>query len=498
MMNGRRKSDNSVVPEKLLNKAEEPAAEAAEGRGLAEGNSHERNALRTQSREGAPSALERVRQAAKSDKKQRFTALLHHVYSVDRLEKAYRAVKREAAPGIDGETWQHYGEDLERNLQDLSARLKRGAYRAKPVRRTYIPKADGRQRPLGVPALEDKIVQRAVVEVLNAIYEVDFLGFSYGFRPGRSPHHALDALTVGIWRKKVSWVLDADIRSFFDTLDHGWLVKFIEHRIADRRVVRLIQKWLGAGVLEDGKRIQSEVGTVQGGSVSPLLANIYLHYVFDLWVQQWRTKRAKGDVVVVRFADDFVVGFQHRHEAEQFLNVLRERYAKFGLELHPDKTRLIEFGRFAEQNRGRRGEGKPESFNFLGFTHSCGWTQRGKFTVLRQTMRKRWQAKLRAVKTELRRRMHDPIPQQGAYLRAVALGHMHYYGVPMNGPALSAFSQELAFVWWRVLRRRSQGNHLPWRRMTPRVRYWFPHVRICHPYPWTRFDARTRGKSRMR
>lgn len=498
MMNGRRKSDNSVVPEKLLNKAEEPAAEAAEGRGLAEGNSHERNALRTQSREGAPSALERVRQAAKSDKKQRFTALLHHVYSVDRLEKAYRAVKREAAPGIDGETWQHYGEDLERNLQDLSARLKRGAYRAKPVRRTYIPKADGRQRPLGVPALEDKIVQRAVVEVLNAIYEEDFLGFSYGFRPGRSPHHALDALSVGIWRKKVSWVLDADIRSFFDTLDHGWLVKFIEHRIADRRVVRLIQKWLGAGVLEDGKRIQSEVGTVQGGSVSPLLANIYLHYVFDLWVQQWRTKRAKGDVVVVRFADDFVVGFQHRHEAEQFLNALRERYAKFGLELHPGKTRLIEFGRFAEQNRGRRGEGKPESFNFLGFTHSCGWTQRGKFTVLRQTMRKRWQAKLRAVKTELRRRMHDPIPQQGAYLRAVALGHMHYYGVPMNGPALSAFSQELAFVWWRVLRRRSQGNHLPWRRMTPRVRYWFPHVRICHPYPWTRFDARTRGKSRMR
>lgn len=498
MMNGRRKSDNSVVPEKLLNKAGEPAAEAAEGRGLAEGNSHERNALRTQSREGAPSALERVRQAAKSDKKQRFTALLHHVYSVDRLEKAYRAVKREAAPGIDGETWQHYGEDLERNLQDLSARLKRGAYRAKPVRRTYIPKADGRQRPLGVPALEDKIVQRAVVEVLNAIYEEDFLGFSYGFRPGRSPHHALDALSVGIWRKKVSWVLDADIRSFFDTLDHGWLVKFIEHRIADRRVVRLIQKWLGAGVLEDGKRIQSEVGTVQGGSVSPLLANIYLHYVFDLWVQQWRTKRAKGDVVVVRFADDFVVGFQHRHEAEQFLNALRERYAKFGLELHPGKTRLIEFGRFAEQNRGRRGEGKPESFNFLGFTHSCGWTQRGKFTVLRQTMRKRWQAKLRAVKTELRRRMHDPIPQQGAYLRAVALGHMHYYGVPMNGPALSAFSQELAFVWWRVLRRRSQGNHLPWRRMTPRVRYWFPHVRICHPYPWTRFDARTRGKSRMR
>jgi group II intron reverse transcriptase/maturase len=498
MTNGRRKSDNSVVPEKLPNKAEEPAAEAAEGRGLAEGNSRERNALRTQSREGAPSALERVRQAAKRDKKQRFTALLHHVYSVARLEVAYRAVKREAAPGIDGETWRHYGEDLERNLQDLSARLKRGAYRAKPVRRVYIPKADGRQRPLGVPALEDKIVQRAVVEVLNAIYEEDFIGFSYGFRPGRSPHHALDALSVGIWRKKVSWVLDADIRSFFDTLDHGWLVKFIEHRIADRRVVRLIQKWLRAGVLEDGEQIQTEVGTVQGGSISPLLANIYLHYVFDLWVQQWRTKRAKGDVVVVRFADDFVVGFQHRYEAEQFLNALRERFAKFGLELHPDKTRLIEFGRFAEQNRKRRGDGKPESFNFLGFTHSCGRTQRGKFTVLRQTMRKRWQAKLGEVKTELRRRMHDPIPQQGAYLRAVALGHMHYYGVPMNGPALCAFHRELAFLWWHVLRRRSQGNHLPWRRMTLRVRYWLPHVRIYHPYPWRRFDVHTRGKSRMR
>jgi group II intron reverse transcriptase/maturase len=293
-------------------------------------------------------------------------------------------------------------------------------------------------------------------------------------------------------------VLDADIRNFFDTLDHGWLVKFIEHRIRDRRVVRLIQKWLRAGVLEDGKRIQSEVGTVQGGSISPLLANIYLHYVFDLWIQQWRTKRAKGDVIVIRFADDFVVGFQHRAEAEQFLQELRERFAKFGLGLHTDKTRLIEFGRFAEQNRKRRGEGKPESFNFLGFTHSCGRTQQGMFTVLRQTMRKRWQAKLREVKTELRCRMHDPIPQQGAYLRAVALGHMRYYGVPMNGPALCAFRSELARLWWHVLRRRSQGNHMPWQRMTSHVRRWLPSAHIFHPYPWQRFDARTRGKSRMR
>src|SRR5947199_6501498 len=343
MMDGRGKSDRPVVPGKLLNKAEEPAAEAAEGRGLAKGNSPERNALRTQRRDSALSALERVRQAAREDRKQRFTALLHHVYAVERLRSAYLALKREAAPGVDGETWRHYGESLERNLCDLSERLKRGAYRAKPVRRAYILKTDGRQRPLGVPTLEDKIVQRAVVEVLNAIYEVDFLGFSYGFRPGRSPHHALDALSVGLLTKKVNWVLDADIRGFFDNLSHGWLVKFLEHRVADRRVVRLIQKWLRAGVLEDGRRTQPETGTVQGRSISPLLANLYLHYVFDLWVQRWRKTQAHRDIVVVRFADDFVVGFEHRQDAERFLAELRERFSRFGLALHPDKTRLIEF-----------------------------------------------------------------------------------------------------------------------------------------------------------
>jgi group II intron reverse transcriptase/maturase len=465
---------------------------------VAKGNPPERNVLRTQGRAGTPSALERVRQAAQRDRKQRFTALLHHVYDVARLRAAYLALKRDAAAGVDGETWHSYGQTLEANLQELSDRVKRGAYRARPVRRVYIAKADGRQRPLGVPALEDKIVQRAVVEVLNAIYDTDFLGFSYGFRPERSPHHALDALTVGIDTKKVNWVLDADIRGFFDTLDHGWLIRFIEHRVADRRVVRLIQKWLAAGVLENGQRTMSEVGTVQGGSVSPLLANLYLHYVFDLWVQRWRTTQAQGDVVVVRFADDFVVGFQHRAEAERFLAELRERFARFGLTLHPDKTRLIEFGRFADPNRRARGDGKPETFNFLGFTHSCAKTRKGRFTVLRQTVRTRWQAKLRAVKTELRQRLHQPVPEQGAYLRAVILGHNRYYGVPLNGPALSAFREAMAQLWWRVSRRRSQGNHLTWRRMGAYVARWLPTPRICHPSPPVRFAVTTQGKSRMR
>jgi group II intron reverse transcriptase/maturase len=497
-MHSRGKSDGSVVPQKSPNKAGRPIKEAAEGRGPAKGNSSKCNALRIQSRAGASSALERVRQAARRDRKQRFTALLHHVYDIERLRVAYLALKRDAAAGVDGETWGHYGEALEENLRDLSGRLKRAAYRAKPVRRAYIPKADGRQRPLGVPALEDKIVQRAVVEVLNAIYESDFLGFSYGFRPGRSPHQALDALTVGIMTRKVNWVLDADIRSFFDTLGHGWLVRFIEHRVADRRVVRLIQKWLNAGVLEDGKRTQSEVGTVQGGSISPLLANVYLHYVFDLWVQRWRTRQARGDVIVVRFADDFAVGFEHREEAERFEAELRERFAKFGLELHPDKTRLIEFGRFAERERQRRGGGKPESFNFLGFTHSCTKTRAGKFTVLRQTMRTRWQAKLREVKDELRRSMHHPVSEQGAYLRSVVGGHFRYYGVPMNGPALGAFRLAVGWIWCRTLRRRSQRHRVNWLRMRRLLSRWLPPSRICHPYPLVRLGVATQGGSRMR
>jgi group II intron reverse transcriptase/maturase len=414
---------------------------------------------------------------------------LHHVYEIERLRAAYLALKRDAAAGIDGETWRHYGEALEANLQDLAARLKRGAFRASPVRRAYIPKTDGRQRPLGVPTLEDKIVQRAVVEVLNAIYEPEFLGFSYGFRPQRSPHHALDALTVGLETRKVNWVLDADIQGFFDTLNHEWLIRFVEHRVTDRRVVRLIQKWLRAGVLEDGERICSEVGTVQGGSISPLLANIYLHYVFDLWVQRWRHREAHGAVVVVRFADDFVVGFEHREEADRFLAELRERLARFGLALHPDKTRLIEFGRTADRNRRGRGDGKPETFNFLGFTHSCSKTRKGKFTVLRETMRPRWRAKLQAAKAELRRRLHAPIPEQGAYLRAVVLGHTRYYGVPRNAPRLHAFRYELVRVWRAALNRRSQTATVSWARMTRLAARWLPIPHICHPYPNQRFHV---------
>jgi RNA-directed DNA polymerase len=498
MMDDDRQSHSPVVPENPPNKALERAAEAGEERGLAKGNSPERIASRTQRRTHAPSALERVRYVAKRERKQRFTALLHHVYDIERWRAAYLALKRDAAAGVDGETWQHYGERLEANLQELSGRLQRGAYRAKPVRRVYILKTDGRQRPLGVPALEDKIVQRAVVEVLNAIYETEFLGFSYGFRSGRSPHHARDALSVGLLRKKVNWVLDADIRAFFDTLDHGWLVKFVEHRVADRRIVRLIQKWLNAGVLEDGQRTVREVGTVQGGSISPLLANLYLHYVFDLWVQRWRRTQAHGDVVVVRFADDFVLGFEHRDDAERLLTDLRERFAQFGLALHPDKTRLLEFGRYAVERRQQRGEGKPATFNFLGFTHICGKTRTGKFTVLRQTMRQRWQVKLKTVATELRQRLHQPIPETGAYLRAVVRGHFQYYGVPMNIPALCAFRHGIGRIWRQVLGRRSQTAQVTWPRMVRLVQRWLPLVRVCHPYPLARFAVTTQGKNRMR
>ena len=463
-----------------------------EGRGLTEGNSRQQNASRTPRRTDAPSALERVRQAARRDQKMRFTALLHHVYDVSRLHAAFFALKKDAAPGVDGETWRHYEATLETNLQTLSARLQRGAYRAKPVRRAYIPKADGRQRPLGVTALEDKIVQRATVDVMNAIYETDFLGFSYGFRPGRSQHDALDALYVGLLTKKVNWVLDVDIRAFFDTIDHGWLITFLEHRIADPRVVRLIQKWLNAGVLEEGQRTRVEEGTPQGGSASPWLANVYLHYAFDLWVQAWRRKRAHGDVIVVRFADDIVVGFQVKSDAERFRMELAERFRKFHLELHPEKTRLLEFGPLAATNRQRGRLGKPETFNFLGFTHICGKKRsNGRFTVVRQTIRKRLQAKLREVKTELRRRMHRPIREQGAWLRSVVGGHVRYYGVPMNAPALHTFRHQVGRLWLRTLRRRGQRHRLTWARMQRHIDRWLPPARVCHPYPLRRLGVIT-------
>jgi RNA-directed DNA polymerase len=492
MMNGHGKSDRPTVPMKSPNKTEQTVEEGMEGKGLAKGNLRRQNALRTPSREGAHNELERVRQAARRDRKLRFTTLLHHVYNVETLRAAYFSLKREAAAGVDGETWRHYGEGLEENLQELSGRLKCGAYRAKPVRRVYIPKADGRQRPLGVTALEDKIAQRATVEVLNAIYETDFLGFSYGFRPGRSQHNALDALYTGLLTRKVNWVLDIDIRGFFDAIDHGWLVKFVEHRIADRRVVRFIQKWLNAGVLEDGKRMRVEEGTPQGGSASPLLANIYLHYAFDLWVQAWRRKRASGDVIVVRFADDIVVGFQIKSEAERFWAELIERFRKFRLELHPEKTHLLEFGPFAAENRKRRGEGKPETFNFLGFTHICGKKRsNGRYTVVRQTIRKRLQAKLSEVKAELRRRMHDPIPEVGRWLGVVVGGHIRYYGVPMNSPALHLFRFQVGWLWHRTLSRRSQKGRVLWDRMRRIIDRYLPPAHISHPYPLRRLGVIT-------
>ena len=487
-MNGHGKSDRPVVPMKSPNNAGQPVAEGTEGRGLAKGNLQQQNAPRTLSRQGAPSALERVRQAASRDRKMRFTALLHHIYDLKTLHAAYLGLKRDAAAGVDGETWRHYGEQLEENLRDLSDRLKRGAYRAKPVRRVYIAKADGRQRPLGVTALEDKLVQRAMVEVLNAIYETDFLGFSYGFRPGRSQHNALDAIYTGLLTRQVNWVLDLDIRGFFDALDRGWLVKFIEHRI----VVRLIQKWLNAGVLEEGKRIRVEEGTPQGGSASPLLANIYLHYAFDLWVRAWRQKQARGDLIVVRYADDVVLGFQHRSDAERFWKELTERLRKFRLELHPDKTRLLEFGPFAAENRKRCGQGKPETFDFLGFTHICGKKRsNGRFTVLRQTVRKRLQAKLSEVKAELKQRMHTPIPEVGKWLSAVVGGHIRYYGVPMNSNALRLFRYQVGWLWHRALSRRSQNGRLNWDRMNRLIARWLPPLRIYHPYPLRRLGVIT-------
>jgi len=497
-MNERGKSDSPVVPAKLPNKAAQAAAEVVEGRGLAEGNTVEQNALRTQSRDGcASSALDRVRRVAEQDKEARFTALLHHV-TVDRLRAAYGVLSPGASPGVDGVTWQAYGQELEANLQDLHGRLQRGAYRARPSRRAYIPKADGRLRPLGIAALEDKIVQRALVWVLNAIYEADFLGFSYGFRPARSPHHALDALAAGILRKKVNWVLDADIRGFYDAIDHGWLRRFLEHRIADKRVLALIQKWLGAGVIEDGSWTACEEGTPQGASVSPLLANVYLHYVFDLWAQQWRRRHAQGDVIIVRFADDFIVGFERRSDAERFQHALRARLASFALELQAEKTRLIEFGRFAAQNRKARDLGRPETFDFLGFTHICAKTRNGRFMLKRITISKRMQAKLREVNHSLRQRRHLPIPEQGRWLASVVRGYLAYYAVPGNIDAVAAFRTQATRHWYRALRRRSQRSRLDWTRMNRLATRWLPPARATHPFPDARFDVRTQGRSPVR
>jgi RNA-directed DNA polymerase len=449
-------SDSGVVPMNQPNKSGQPLAEVGEGRPGIKENIAQSNTQPTQSGARVSQGLSGVRQRARERKQEKFTALLHHL-TVDLLRESYFALQRKAAPGVDGETWQQYGAGLESRLADLHNRVHRGAYRAKPSRRVYIPKADGRQRPLGIAALEDKIVQQAVVSILNQIYEVDFKGFSYGFRPGRSPHQALDALYVGLVRSKVNWVLDADIRSFFDRMSHEWTMRFVQHRVADNRILRLIQKWLKAGVMEEGRWEETRMGTPQGAVISPLLANVYLHYVFDLWVEAWRKKVARGQVVVVRYADDLVVGFQNKADAERFWKDFQERLAKFGLELHPEKTRLLEFGRFAAVDRRKRGEKKPETFTFLGFVHQCGTSPRGLFVVWRQTANKRIVAKLKQIKQTLRRRMHEPLDQIGAWLRSVSQGFYQYHAVPGNLRAVNTFRHRLRRLWRSTLRHRSRG-----------------------------------------
>jgi group II intron reverse transcriptase/maturase len=471
------------------NKVERSTAEPVEPRAGTKENASQQGMGRMQSRGTVKQALERIRKAARERKKERFTSLLHHI-SIEHLEQAFNELKENAAPGVDGLMWRDYAQNLKLNLEELHGRVHRGAYRALPSRRVYIPKPDGRQRPLAVAALEDKIVQRAAVAVLNAIYEEDFLGFSYGFRPRRNAHDAMDALVVGIESRKVNFILDADIRSFFDTVSQDWLIRFVEHRIGDRRMIRLIQKWLKAGVLEDGAVTVSDRGTGQGAVISPLLANIYLHYVLDLWAERWRRREATGDMIIVRYADDFIVGFQHEAEARRFLDAMRERMREFALSLHPEKTRLIEFGRYAAQNRKQRGLGKPDTFDFLGLTFICSRTRRGKFQVKRKSRRDRMRAKLQAIKQELRRRMHQPIPQQGKWLAQVVTGYFNYHAVPTNGRALATFRFHVIDLWKRTLRRRSQKDRTGWERIGRLANDFLPKPRILHPWPDRRFAVK--------
>ena len=482
-------SDSGIVPMNHSNNEETLSAENGEGRPLIKENTPPPHTHPTQSGARVSQGLAGVRKAAKEHQEMKFTALLHHL-TVDLLRGSFYALKRKSAPGVDGMRWQEYETGLEGRLADLHSRVHRGAYRALPSRRVYIPKSDGRQRPLGVAALEDKIVQQAVVTILNAIYEEDFLGFSYGSRPRRSQHQALDALSYALTQKRVNYVLDADIRGFFDSLSHEWMLKFVQHRVADRRILRLIQKWLKAGVMEGGGWTETETGTPQGAVLSPLLANIYLHYVFDLWVQAWRKKHAQGDVVVVRYADDMILGFQAQAEADRFLEDLRERLGKFGLELHPDKTRRIEFGRHAEQDRKRRGEGKPETFDFLGFTHISGKNRKGYFTVKRRTIAKRLRAKLQEIKQHLRRRRHEPVARTGEWLQSVVQGYFLYHAVPGNLDSLGTFRTRLTRLWRTQLLHRSQRHRCNWERMVRLAERWLPKPRVMHPWPTQRFAAR--------
>jgi RNA-directed DNA polymerase len=486
MMHGREKSGPAIVAGKSANAGGPPAAESMEPRAGAEGNADQAGTHRTPRRASVSPGLDRVRQTAREKPKEKFTALLHHL-DVALLRWAYFQLERDAAAGVDGLTWQDYGAGLAAKLTDLHARVHRGSYRAQPSRRRYIPKPDGRQRPLGIAALEDKIVQRATVELLNAIYEDDFLGFSYGFRAGRSQHDALDALTVAIERTAVNWIPDADIAGFFDAVDHEHLVRFAAHRIGDRRVIRLIRKWLKVGVMEDGEIRPGEVGTPQGAVISPLLANIYLHYVFDLWAQQWRRRHAQGNVIILRYADDIVVGFAQQTDAERFVAAMGERLRQFALTLHPDKTRLLEFGRFAAERRAKRGLGKPATFNFLGFTHIAARSRRGRFLVQRRSRRDRVRAKLREIKDELQRRRHAPTDAQGQWLRQVVTGWLNYHAVPTNSAALAAFRYPVTRLWHRTLRRRSQRDRTTWQRMAALADRWLPSPRVRHPWPFVRF-----------
>jgi RNA-directed DNA polymerase len=488
-MHGGEKSDLAIVAEKPANNFGQPDAEWVEPRAGAEGNAAQQRTRRAQDRASVSQRLDRIRKVAKERKQERFTALLHHI-DVSMLRTAFYALRRDAAPGADGLTWQDYEADLDRRIEDLHERVHRGAYRAQPSRRRFIPKPDGRQRPLAIAALEDKIVQRAVVMVLNAIYEEDFLGLSYGFRPGRSQHDALDAMVTGIGNTKVNWILDADIRSFFDMVSQEWLIRFVEHRVGDRRIIRLIQKWLKAGILEDEVVTISERGTGQGSVISPLLANIYLHYAFDLWANRWRQRGATGDMIVVRYADDIVVGFEHEADARRFLDMMRARLEEFALTLHPEKTRLIEFGRRAAAGREKRGEGRPETFNFLGFTMICGKSRRGKFLLWRKSRRDRLQAKLLAVKEELRRRMHQPIPRQGEWLRGVVSGWFNYHAVPTNTRSLQTFRDCVIRLWLRSLRRRGQRDKTTWARMKRLADDFLPKPRVLHPWPEQRFAVK--------
>ena len=477
-----------MVPVNRPNKDEQSSAEGEEGRPMIKENTCQSHTPSTQSEKRASQGLEGVRKAAKENKGLRFTALLHHM-TVDLFRESFCALKRKAAPGVDGVTWQDYEAGLEERFVDLHGRVHRGAYRAQPSRRVFIPKSDGRQRPLGVAALEDKIVQQATITILKQIYEEDFLGFSYGFRPGRGQHDALDALAVAIGQERVNSILDADIRSFFDNLRKDTLLEFVEQRVADRRILRLIQKWLNAGVMEDGRWSNPETGSPQGSVASPLLANIYLHYAFDLWVHAWRREKALGKMIVVRYADDTVLGFQYQKDADCFLEDLRERLKNVGLELHPGKTRRIEFGLFAERNRKKRGEGKPETFDFLGFTHICGKDRRGKFALKRKTIAKRMQAKLQEIKQELRRRMHDPVEQTGKWIRSVVQGYFNYHAVPGNMQRLKVFRTRATRLWRWTLRCRSQRHRPNWARVLQLTEQWLPEPRVLHPYPSVRFAA---------